>query len=225
MCQAEHVSRPTRVVVVLTVAGLLAAGCARSDGDEPLPTGGVDCTYTVVGAAAKQADPPQSSHVANTGEAQFSLEFAEGKVEVTMNRAAAPCAINSFESLAEQGFYAGTKCHRLVDSGGFLLQCGDPSGTGRGGPGYVFPDELSGSETYGAGTVAMANSGPNTNGSQFFLVYRDTELPPAYVVLGKFGEEGRKVLERIAAEGQDGSNPDGSGRPNNPAEIKSVTAG
>ncbi len=216
---------PVRALIVLAAVGLLATGCARPNSDEPEPTGGVECAYTVVGAAARQVDPPQSAHVADTGEAQFALEFAEGTIEIAMNRAAAPCAINSFESLAEQGFYTRTKCHRLVDSGGFLLQCGDPSGTGRGGPGYVFPDELSGTETYEAGTVAMANSGPDTNGSQFFLVYRDMKLPPSYVVLGKFGEPGRQVLEKIAVEGQDGSNPDGSGKPNNPAEIKSVTAG
>lgn len=225
MCHPGGVHIHTRALVVLAVLCLVVAGCARSSGDETEPTGGVDCSYTVVGGAAKRVDPPQATHVANTGEAHITLEFAEGKVEITMTRATAPCAVNSFESLAEQGFYTNTKCHRLIDSGGFLLQCGDPSGTGRGGPGYVFRDELTGKETYETGTVAMANSGPDTNGSQFFLVYRDTGLPPNYVVLGKFGEAGRQVLETIAAEGQDGSNPDGSGKPNNPAEIKSVTAG
>ena len=65
-----------------------------------------------------------------------------------------------------------------------MLQCGDPTGTGTGGPGYSFPDELSGDETYPAGTLAMANAGPDTNGSQFFIVYEDTELPPSYAVFG-----------------------------------------
>lgn len=213
------------VTCALAVA-VLVAGCARTPAtDEPVASGGVTCDYTVTGAAAKQADPPQSDHVADSGEIVFTLHFAGGDIPITMDRADAPCAVNSFESLVAQDYFAETACHRLADSGNFLLQCGDPSGTGEGGPGYFFPDELTGDETYPQGTVAMANDGSDTNGSQFFLVYRDSDLPPDYTILGHFDEEGREVLEGIAAEGQDGSNPDGSGQPNNPAVITSVTAG
>lgn len=214
-----------RYVLPFVILALISAGCSRAPLEAPEPTGGVTCTYTVTGAPARQVDPPQSTHVDNVGEAQFVLTFAEGNVTITMNRANAPCAVNSFESLTEQGFFTDSACHRLVDSGNFLLQCGDPTGTGSGGPGYTFSDELTGKETYPTGTVAMANAGANTNGSQFFLVYRDSTIPPDYTVLGHFDETGRQVIERIAAEGQDGSFSDGSGHPNNPAKITAVTAG
>ena len=82
-----------------------------------------------------------------------------------------------------------------------MLQCGDPTGTGTGGPGYSFDDELSGDETYPAGTLAMANAGPNTNGSQFFIVYEDTQLPPAYAVFGTVDEAGVKTVQEVAGEG------------------------
>lgn len=214
-----------RYLVPLVLLALPAAGCARATPTEPVPTGGATCTYTVTGAAAKDVDPPQSDHVSNEGTVNFVLAFSGGDVTITMNRANAPCAVNSFESLVEQNFFTKTRCHRLVDSGGFLLQCGDPTGKGSGGPGYTFPDELTGHETYPEGTVAMANAGPNTNGSQFFMVYRDTDLPAKYTILGTFDDASRQVLEGIAAEGQDGSNKDGSGHPLADAEILSVTSG
>ncbi|WP_028708605.1 peptidylprolyl isomerase [Propionicicella superfundia] len=216
--------RPVHIAPFVLLA-LLGTGCARSASVEPSPTGGVSCTYDVTGAAATQVDPPQSEHVPDEGTVQFALAFSGGKVTVTMDRANAPCAVNSFESLVQQNYFADTACHRLVDSGDFLLQCGDPTGTGNGGPGYTFPDELTGRETYPEGTVAMANAGPNTNGSQFFLVYRDSDLPAEYTILGTFDDEGRQVVEGIASQGQDGSFSDGSGRPNADAEILSVTAG
>ena len=95
-----------------------------------------------------------------------------GDIKVTLNGDTTPCTVNSFLSLAKQGYFDDTKCHRLhVTQDYFVLQCGDPTGTGRVVPGYQFDDELSGQETYTAGTLAMANGGPNTNGSQFFIVY------------------------------------------------------
>ena len=101
-----------------------------------------------------------------------------------------------------------------------MLQCGDPTGTGSGGPGYSFDDELTGKETYPAGTLAMANAGPNTNGSQFFLVYADTPLPPSYTVFGKMDPAGRRVVARIAAAGTADGGPDGA--PKQAVRITSV---
>ena len=132
--------------------------------------------------------------------------------------------MNSFVSLAEQGFYDDTPCPRIGDQEGFgILQCGDPTGTGAGGAGYSFADELSGDETYPAGTLAMANAGPDTNGSQFFLVFRDSQFPPSYTVFGTIDEAGLATIDEIAAVGNDGSNPAGGGAPKEDVTIEKVT--
>lgn len=107
----------------------------------------------------------------------------------------------------------------------FMVQCGDPTGSGSGGPGYSFADELKGDETYTAGTVAMANSGPDTNGSQFFILYRDSALPAAYTVFGHVDAASLKVIAAMAAQGQDNSYGDGTGRPRNAFRIKTADIG
>ena len=116
--------------------------------------------------------------------------MTEGDVTITMDRAKAPCTVNSFVSLAGQGYFDQTRCHRLADSGIFILQCGDPTGTGQGGPGYQFANETDGTESYTRGVVAMANAGPGTNGSQFFLVWDDStslDRVPNYTIFGTHG--------------------------------------
>ncbi|NUS40216.1 MAG: peptidylprolyl isomerase [Terrabacter sp.] len=149
-----------------------------------------------------------------------------GDIGLTLDAATTPCTVNSFVSLAEQGFYDDTPCPRIGDQDGFgILQCGDPTGTGSGGAGYSFPDELSGDETYPAGTLAMANAGPDTNGSQFFLVFRDSQFPPNYTVFGTIDEAGLKTIDAIAAEGNDGAHPAGGGAPNKDVTIEKVTVG
>lgn len=182
----------------------------------------VSCTYQPGQEAAKPVDPP-SGQAPASGTVSFTLAMTEGDVTITMDRAKTPCTIHSFESLATQRYYDDTKCHRLVDSGIFVLQCGDPSGTGSGGPGYTFADELTGKEKYPAGTVAMANAGPDTNGSQFFMVYEDSPLPPSYTVFGTMDKKSLGVVARMAAEGQDGSSQAGGGKPNNPSQITTVS--
>lgn len=107
----------------------------------------------------------------------------------------------------------------------FILQCGDPTGKGTGGPGYSFRDETFSTDKFPAGTVAMANSGTNTNGSQFFLVYGDTSLQPKYTVFGHMDVAGIEVVKKIAAAGQNASNSAGDGKPNNPAKILTVALG
>ena len=146
-----------------------------------------------------------------------------GELKTTLDAAKTPCTVNSFLSLAEQGYFDGTTCHRLTTDGIFVLQCGDPSAKGTGGPGYSFADELSGSEAYPAGTLAMANAGPNTNGSQFFIVYADTSLPPKYTVFGHLDEASTAIVADVAAAGTENGGPDGA--PKTPVMIESVTKG
>ncbi|MFP5283360.1 MAG: peptidylprolyl isomerase, partial [Actinomycetes bacterium] len=185
--------------------------------------GGESCEYVPSGTAARPVEPPSSTGAPTSGTVTYVLTMTEGDVAITLDRAKAPCTAHSFESLAAQGYFDNTRCHRLADSGIFVLQCGDPTGTGDGGPGYTFADETDGTETYGQGVVAMANAGPNTNGSQFFLVWQDSSaMKPNHTIFGTMNEASRQVVARMAAEGQDGSNGDGSGRPNNPSEILSV---
>ncbi len=203
-----------------------AAASAPAPAGSPAVTGTEQCEYEPSGDAAKSVRPPSPTGVATSGTISYDLTMTEGTVRITLDPVRAPCTVHSFVSLAGQGFFDQTRCHRLVDSGVFLFQCGDPTGTGSGGPGYTFADELDGSESYTKGVIAMANAGANTNGSQFFLVYRDStalDQKPDYTIFGEVDPSGIGILERMAAEGQDGTNPAGGGRPNNPSEILEVT--
>jgi peptidyl-prolyl cis-trans isomerase B (cyclophilin B) len=184
----------------------------------------VSCEYSSDGQEpAKPVETPGTDAQAEgTIAATVTTNF--GDIGLTLDAAKAPCTVNSFVSLAEQGFYDDTPCPRIGDQEGFgILQCGDPTGTGSGGAGYSFPDELSGDETYPAGTLAMANAGPDTNGSQFFFVFRDSQFPPSYNVFGTIDDAGLKVIEAIAKEGNDSSSPAGGGKPNKDVTIEKVT--
>jgi peptidyl-prolyl cis-trans isomerase B (cyclophilin B) len=159
--------------------------------------------------------------VAATGTVDVTLHMDAGDVVLDLDRSMAPCATNSLVWLAEQGYFDDTSCHRLVP--GFVLQCGDPTGKGTGGPGYRFNDELSGRETYPYGTVAMANAGPNTNGSQFFIVIgEDVKLDPAYTVMGTVSQASMSVVDTIAAAGVDPTDPQGT-RPAQGGHITSAS--
>jgi peptidyl-prolyl cis-trans isomerase B (cyclophilin B) len=218
---------------ILAVPALVAtaalAACGSDDtatsGDSPSGTGGATCSYTKSGTAAKPVDLPPSQ-AAETGDVPVTLHTSVGDLKLTLDGADAPCTVNSFISLAQQGYYDGTSCHRLGDTAGFqLLQCGDPTGTGSGGPGYSYDDELSGSETYPAGTLAMANAGPNTNGSQFFMVFGDTNLPASYTVFGTLDGDAIQKLVKVGKAGNDGAWGDGTGRPKTPVTFDSVDIG
>ena len=168
------------------------------------------CTYTPDGMpTAKKVDMP-AGEPAFTGDATATIETNRGTITATLDGKAAPCTVNSFAALANQGYFHDTTCHRLTTQGIFVLQCGDPTATGTGGPGYQFDDELSGQETYPAGTLAMANAGPDTNGSQFFIVYADTELPPSYTVFGHLDDVSVQMVTKIAAKGTVDGGPDGA---------------
>jgi cyclophilin family peptidyl-prolyl cis-trans isomerase len=111
-----------------------------------------------------------------------TLHTNHGDIEVSLLPDRSPSTVNNFVFLARDGFYDGVIFHRVIEN--FMIQGGDPTGTGRGGPGYRFADELNGAGVYSRGTVAMANAGPDTNGSQFFIMHRDYGLPHSYTIFG-----------------------------------------
>jgi len=192
----------------------------------PLPAS-VDCQYPATQQPpARPVKPPLVGSTSARGTVQATMQTSAGVIGLTLDRALAPCTVNSFVSLAKQGFYANSPCHRLVTNPGLqVLQCGDPTGLGTGGPGYTIPDEVFPQLTYGRGLVAMANTGqPDSGGSQFFLIYGQTQLPPQYTVFASISPGGLEVLDQVAKAGDDGSlepSP-GGGKPNQPVTITSV---
>lgn len=184
-----------------------ASASESTDGPGTEATGPV-CTYVEEGGAAKEVDLPPD-HPTVSGPVEVTIATNSGDIGATLDADTTPCTVSSFVSLANQGYFDDTICHRLTTSGILVLQCGDPSGTGMGGPGYSFADELSGAETYGAGTLAMANAGPNTNGSQFFIVYGPSQLAAAYTVFGTVDADGLEVATAIADRGTVDGGPDG----------------
>ena len=176
------------------------------------------CDWKTVATPAKQVSAPNTTHPPRTGTANLLVDTTQGAMTFELNRVAAPCAVESFVSLAEQGYFNNTPCHRVTSGTLNVLQCGDPLGTGRGGPGYEFNDELTGKEKYTRGVIAMANGGPNTNGSQFFIVYKNSTLSPNYTVFGKV-TSGLKVVDKVAAKG---ATPAGDGKPKLPIKLTTV---
>jgi len=228
-----------RVLALVLLPLLALAGCGSSGDKTSTTADDGPCTYTKSGEAARKVSlPPSTPDPKNPTE--LTISTSAGDIPVTLEPETAPCAVNSFVSLADQGFFDDTQCHRLTTNGYYVLQCGDPTGTGSGGPGYVFANELvknderlqpcgsqGGQEfcTYNAGVVAMANAGgPASNGSQFFLVYGNSTFPPDYTVLGHMDAAGLKVVKEIGAAGigqENGMGP-GDGAPKNPVTITSV---
>ncbi|SNS23641.1 peptidylprolyl isomerase [Rhodococcoides kyotonense] len=193
------------------------------------------CDYPEATPAIKDNTAPATSGVSTEGVVDVAITTSQGPIELTLDRTEAPCTVNSFTSLASQSYFDDTSCHRLTTSPGLqVLQCGDPSGQGNRGPGYEFANEYpttaypagdpaaSQPVVYPRGTVAMANAGPDTNGSQFFLVYADSVLPPQYTVFGTISEQGLATLDKVAAAGV--ATPGGDGAPNAEVTLETVTA-
>jgi peptidyl-prolyl cis-trans isomerase B (cyclophilin B) len=196
------------------------------------------------GAAATVTGTPPTVGIPVVGTQVMTIALTQGTVTADLDDAAAPCSAESFTFLAAKHFFDNTKCHRLTTGNSSILQCGDPTGTGQGGPSYEFPDEnlplnyavapgaspaASGNPpsavVYPAGTIAMANSGPNTNGSQFFIVYKDSPFPPAYSVIGQI-TSGLDVVTKIGAAGvAPGGASTSDGAPKDPVTIKTLTVG
>jgi cyclophilin family peptidyl-prolyl cis-trans isomerase len=144
-----------------------------------------------------------------------TLDTNHGEIVIELDPARSPLAVNNFVFLARDGYYDGVVFHRVIEN--FMIQGGDPTGSGTGGPGYKFRDEIEGTGTYSRGTVAMANAGPNTNGSQFFICHADVGLPHAYTIFGKV-TSGMEVVDSIATTATDGND-----RPEQDAVIDKVT--
>ena len=201
---------------------------------KPTANLGANCQYPAsADPAAKKVKPPRTGKVP-TDPAQVSASMVtnQGHIGLILANNESPCTVNSFASLIGQKYFDNTKCHRLTTSQDLgVLQCGDPKGDGTGGPGYQFANEYPTDQyppndpnaqqpvLYPRGTIAMANAGPNTNGSQFFLVYKDSQLPPQYTVFGTIQADGLATLDKIAKAGVAGGGEDGA-----PAEDVTITS-
>jgi peptidyl-prolyl cis-trans isomerase B (cyclophilin B) len=201
---------------------------SQSESSSSSANSDVTCDYPSDPQAAtrKVNPPPKTPDVA--GSVSVTMKTSVGTFGATLDADKTPCTVNSFVSLARQGFFDNTPCHRLTTSPStiFVLQCGDPSGAGTGGPGYTIPDELTGQETYGPGTLAMAKTDqPDSGGSQFFIVYQDTPLPPDYTVFGQVDAAGVKAVQKVADQGTDNAYNPGDGHPKETVTFETVTVG
>jgi peptidyl-prolyl cis-trans isomerase B (cyclophilin B) len=193
------------------------------------PDGTVACTYSPDDSGNPNlkdvGTPPNPEATPTQGTSTLLMSTDQGDLTLTLDRTKAPCAAASFAYLAGKKFFDGSPCHRLVNQESFgVLQCGDPTGSGSGGPSYKYAEEVTPETTYPKGTIAMAKtSDPNTTGSQFFLCFVDTQLPPQYTVVGTVDDAGLKVLEKVAAGGIKDVGPTGDGAPAIPVTIKSMS--
>lgn len=205
------------VLVSMLAAGAVGAAPAAAHPTDPTaPTQG-PCAYTPTPddpAVRPVPLPPDPRRTPARGTVDVLLRTNLGPIPLRLDRAQAPCTVQSFVHLTRHRFYDRTICHRLTAYPTLLvLQCGDPSGTGEGGPGYRYGDELptglppaptdptGARKVYARGVLAMANAGPDTNGSQFFLVYGDSALRPNYTIFGSVARPGLHTLDRVAAGG------------------------
>ncbi|MFF9377528.1 peptidylprolyl isomerase [Streptomyces griseoluteus] len=228
-------------VIVIGSVALYTTGVMKDDGDKKVDAAGSSpsasaspskapdpCEKPAKGSVKKQSWKKEPAMSIDTS-AGYTMKLATtcGDIGLALKASAAPHTVNSFSYLADKGFFDHTKCHRLTTNGIYVLQCGDPTGTGTGGPGYTIPDENLKDKslkknTYPAGTVAMANIGqPHTGGSQFFLVYKDSPLPPSYTPFGTIDKAGLKVLDKIAKAGE--NTGQGDGAPNATVVIDKAT--
>ncbi len=229
------------VALLLVVAGTVWLVASLGDDEQTANQAGTTtCTWTEVPSdqrteTTKDVGLPPTT-VKNTGSQIMTIDTNLGQITAKLNLRDVPCTAASFTHLAEQKFFDNTKCHRLVTQGIQVLQCGDPSvkadgdwkeSDGTGGPAYRFAEENLPTDKrppYPAGIIAMANSGPGTNGSQFFIVYGDSQLPASYTVLGTV-TKGLDLVAEVGAAGDDGafSQQAGGGHPKKEVIIKSLT--
>ncbi|NDU77398.1 peptidylprolyl isomerase [Actinomadura sp. DSM 109109] len=197
---------------------MLLEGDDRAEGSTPRSVRPVtraphskSCVYRPEpGANTRDVGRPPTTLPA-TPPSRATVTTGLGTLQISLDARTAPCTVNSFAYLAAREFFDRTSCHRLTTGASLkVLQCGDPTGTGSGGPAYQFDDEGLGSARYTRGTVAMANAGPGTNGSQFFILYGDaTSLPASYTVFGRV-TSGMDLVDEVARAGVAGGGADGA---------------
>jgi len=207
-----------------TVYIALITALAIIIGSVILGLGGQTSTQDVTAESTPAAALPTAGITA-TNKAVISFTTNQGEVVIDTIPALAPQTVNALSSLAQSNYFDGTICHRLTTEGIYVLQCGDPTGTGSGGPGFNIPDENlpeAKENNYPAGTVAMANAGPGTSGSQFFLVYQDTTLGPDYTIWGTV-TSGLDILKTIASGGVIDGGADGAPKTSVTIESTKVT--
>jgi cyclophilin family peptidyl-prolyl cis-trans isomerase len=216
------IALPFVAVLILLLLNSKSSGSQKNNvvTQEPTtqPTPSAQTAQNVVPQNAESGTlPPMQIDTTKTYTAVIAT--SAGTMTVQLNAAQTPITVNNFVTLAKKGFYDNTIFHRVIK--GFMIQGGDPTGTGMGGPGYKFDDEPFTGD-YTRGTLAMANSGPNTNGSQFFIMHQDTPLPKNYVIFGKL-VDGFDTLDKIA-EAPVVANPDSGevSKPVNPVKILSI---
>lgn len=220
-------SARTRAAVVAAVALLVTAIAACGAGPRPTATAPV-ATRVPAGAqaatparAGKQYTAPPAMKIDQNKRYTATIKTNLGDITVELNAKDAPVTVNNFVFLAREGFYDGVIFHRVLP--GFMIQGGDPTGTGSGGPGYQFADEpVKGS--YEIGSIAMANSGPNTNGSQFFICegQQCTTLPPKYNLFGKV-VQGQDVVSKIANVPKTVGGDGAPSKPTQEVRIETIT--
>jgi cyclophilin family peptidyl-prolyl cis-trans isomerase len=218
------VTRTPRLLFALAAAATLTLAACGDDStasDTPAAAGAApDGCAPADGSAAKQttftAAPPMCLQDGKSYTAV--IETNNGTLHVQMRNDIAPNTVNSFVNLARYHYFDDTTCHRAIRN--FVVQCGDPTATGQGGPGYEFADELAKIEPYQVGSVAMANAGPNTNGSQFFIITGSdgASLPPSYTLFGQVSPDDLAVVTAL-----DGMANTADGPPLQPIDIKKVT--
>ncbi len=244
---------------VVVVAGIVALGVASTRGKKSTPSANATAKASTSAAAfscvwAPNPDPsaspaaspnadlknvgtPPTTGMANSGTQDLVLNTNLGQITIQMDVTKAPCTSASMAYLASKKFFDGSSCSRLDNSGDHhILQCGDPSGNGDGGPTYTVADEnlpVNERPAYTAGEVAMWNGAPETGGSQFFIVLDDTDITGQYTLLGKV-TQGLDIAKQVAAGGDDGafasaeSDPTsafGGGHPKTKLTLNTVTAG
>ena len=194
-----------------TVYVALITALAIIIGSVILGLGGQTTPQEPTPEAATAVELPNAG-IIESNKASITFTTNQGEIVIETTPSLAPLTVNAIAALAQKNYFDNTICHRLTTEGIFVLQCGDPTGTGTGGPGFNIPDENlpeAVENNYPAGTVAMANAGPGTSGSQFFLVYQDTTLGPDYTIWGSI-TSGLDILQTIASAGVVDGGTDGA---------------